>query len=73
MGFVLLTDAVGGVEVCLKEATKDEFSGVDFPAGKQTLTGATGLAFDDGVMEQCLRSIRDMAKVADCTYTELWS
>ena len=45
LGFVLLTDAVGGVEVCLKEATKDEFSGADFPAGKQTLTGATGLAF----------------------------
>lgn len=45
LGFVLLTDAVGGVEVCLKEATKDEFSGANFPAGKQTLTGATGLAF----------------------------
>ena len=33
------------MEVCLKEATKDEFSGANFPAGKQTLTGATGLAF----------------------------
>lgn len=28
---------------------------------------------DGGVMEQCLRSIRDIAKVAGCTYTELWS
>ncbi len=28
---------------------------------------------DNGTMEQCLRSIRDMAKVAGCTYTELWS
>lgn len=28
---------------------------------------------DNGTMEQCLRSIRDIAKVAGCTYTELWS
>lgn len=27
---------------------------------------------DNGVMEQCLRSIRDIAKVTGCTYTELW-
>lgn len=28
---------------------------------------------DGGVMEQCLRSIRNIAKAAGCTYTELWS
>lgn len=45
LGFVLLTDAVGGVEVCLNEATYDEFSGADFPAGRQTLGGKEALAF----------------------------
>ncbi|MGP6175203.1 LCP family protein [Corynebacterium sp. A21] len=45
LGFVLLTDAVGGVDVCLTEATQDEFSGADFPAGTQTLEGAQALSF----------------------------
>lgn len=45
LGFVLLTDAVGGVEVCLNEATSDEYSGADFPAGVQTLQGSQALAF----------------------------
>lgn len=45
LGFVLLTDAVGGVDVCLKEATSDEFSGADFPAGRQTLNGPDALSF----------------------------
>ncbi len=45
LGFVLLTDAVGGVEVCLNADTFDEYSGADFKAGVQTLNGAQGLAF----------------------------
>lgn len=45
LGFVLLTDAVGGVDVCLKEATYDEFSGANFPAGRQTLNGPDALSF----------------------------
>ncbi|GAA1472369.1 LCP family protein [Corynebacterium felinum] len=45
LGFVLLTDAVGGVDVCLNNAVFDEFSGANFPAGVQTLGGAQGLAF----------------------------
>ncbi|AGF71740.1 LCP family protein [Corynebacterium halotolerans] len=44
-GFVLLTDAVGGVDVCLNAPVDDEFSGADFPAGEQTLNGAEALAF----------------------------
>jgi LCP family protein required for cell wall assembly len=44
-GFVLLTDAVGGVDVCLNEDVEDEFSGADFHAGVQTLDGAQALAF----------------------------
>lgn len=45
LGFVLLTDAVGGVQVCLKDAVKDSFSGADFPAGEQTLSGPQALSF----------------------------
>ena len=45
VGFVLLTDAVGGVEVCLNAPVNDEFSGANFPAGRQVLNGAQGLAF----------------------------
>ncbi len=44
-GFVLLTDAVGGVDVCLNAPVDDEFSGADFPAGTQTVNGAEALAF----------------------------
>ncbi|MEV8438202.1 LCP family protein [Actinosynnema sp. NPDC051121] len=43
--FSTLSDAVGGVEVCLKEAARDPFSGVDLPAGPQALSGAQALAF----------------------------
>ncbi len=45
LGFVLLTDAVGGVEVCLNEAVDEPLSGAKFPAGKSTLDGAKALAF----------------------------
>jgi LCP family protein required for cell wall assembly len=45
LGFVLLTDAVGGVDVCLNEDVYDEYSGADFHAGTQTINGAQGLAF----------------------------
>ncbi|AJI78279.1 LCP family protein [Corynebacterium singulare] len=45
LGFVLLTDAVGGVDVCLNDAVDDPMSGAKFPAGRQTLHGAEGLSF----------------------------
>ena len=44
-GFVLLTDAIGGVDVCLNEAVDDPLSGANFPAGEQTLNGLESLAF----------------------------
>ncbi|MDT7803573.1 MAG: hypothetical protein QOI78_7006 [Actinomycetota bacterium] len=44
-GFDALSQAVGGVEVCLKAPVHDTYSGADFPAGKQTLSGAQALAF----------------------------
>nr|WP_274709717.1 LCP family protein [Corynebacterium sp. c6VSa_13] len=45
LGFVLLTDAVGGVDVCLNQATSDEFSGANFHAGRQSLDGRQALAY----------------------------
>ncbi len=44
-GFSALSEAVGGVEVCLKEPVNDKYSGASFPAGKQLLSGAQALAF----------------------------
>ncbi|MGZ4574264.1 MAG: LCP family protein, partial [Mycobacteriaceae bacterium] len=45
LGFVLLTDAVGGVQACLKAGVEDSFSGANFPAGKLTLSGSKALSF----------------------------
>ena len=45
LGFALLTDAVGGVDVCLNEAVNEPLSGANFPAGQQTLDGAQALSF----------------------------
>lgn len=45
LGFVLLTNAVGGVEVCLNNDVDDDFSGAHFEKGKQTLDGADALSF----------------------------
>ncbi len=44
-GFVLLTDAVGGVPVCLNNPVDEPLSGADFPAGEQRLDGAQALSF----------------------------
>lgn len=44
-GFVELTEAIGGVPVCLNNPVHDTYSGVDLPAGPQVVTGAAALAF----------------------------
>ena len=44
-GFVELTEALGGVSVCLNEAVQDAYSGVDLPAGPQSVSGVAALAF----------------------------
>ncbi|ONF71394.1 LCP family protein [Amycolatopsis keratiniphila] len=44
-GFSALSEAVGGVEVCLNNPVQDKFSGASFPAGKQLLSGPQALAF----------------------------
>lgn len=45
LGFVLLTDAVDGVQVCLNAAVDEPKSGANLPAGVQTLSGPDALSF----------------------------
>ncbi|MET0475864.1 MAG: LCP family protein [Mycobacterium sp.] len=45
LGFSLITDALGGVDVCLKDAVYEPMSGADFPAGPQKLDGPQALSF----------------------------
>jgi LCP family protein required for cell wall assembly len=45
VGFVEMTEAVGGVPVCLKQPEREVRSGIDLPAGLQVVSGADALAF----------------------------
>jgi LCP family protein required for cell wall assembly len=45
LGFYLLTEALGGVPVCLSHATEDKDSGADFTAGKHVVSGGEALSF----------------------------
>lgn len=45
LGFALIADALGGVDVCLNEAVFEPMSGADFPAGRQKLNGPQALSF----------------------------
>ncbi|MCX2733146.1 LCP family protein [Saccharopolyspora sp. NFXS83] len=45
LGFARLTEAVGGVPVCLKRPVRDSYSGAAFAAGHQRISGADALAF----------------------------
>lgn len=45
IGFYLLSDAIGGVPVCLLKPVKDRQSGADFPAGHFEVSGSAALSF----------------------------
>src|ERR1700754_1366756 len=45
LGFALITDALGGVNVCLKSDVYEPLSGADFTAGWQKLDGPQALSF----------------------------
>ncbi|QNG36008.1 LytR family transcriptional regulator [Geodermatophilaceae bacterium NBWT11] len=45
LGFFNLSSVIGGVEVNLCNAVQDSFSGVDLPAGVQTISGEQALSF----------------------------
>lgn len=44
-GFLKMVDAVGGVDVCLETPLVDELSGLNLPAGRQTIDGPQALAY----------------------------
>ncbi len=44
-GFYYVSQAVGGVPVCLKAPVRDSYSGANFPAGPQNVSGAQALQF----------------------------
>jgi LCP family protein required for cell wall assembly len=45
LGFNDVTNAIGGVDVCLKDNVNDSYSGAKFKKGPQTVAGADALAF----------------------------
>ncbi len=45
IGFFHIAEGLGGVDVCLRKATKDPLSGADFPAGPQHLDAGQSLSF----------------------------
>ena len=44
-GFQRMVNTLGGVEVCLSKPAKEKDSGIDLPAGRQTIKGDQALAF----------------------------
>lgn len=44
-GVIEVTDAIGGVEVCLASGIRDSHTGIDWPAGNRTIQGLEALQF----------------------------
>ena len=44
-GVIEITDAIGGVEVCLASGIKDPYTGIDWPAGNREISGMDALQF----------------------------
>jgi LCP family protein required for cell wall assembly len=70
VGFYDLADSLGGVEVCLNHAVQDDYSGADFPAGRQRLNAQQALAFvrqrhglDNGDLDRTHRQQAFLASV----------
>jgi LCP family protein required for cell wall assembly len=70
-GFVEMTEAIGGVPVCLKRPVQEVRSGVDLPAGPQTIRGSDALAFvrqrhglEDGDLDRIARQQAFLAGMA---------
>lgn len=60
-GFAEIVDALGGVELEFPYPSRDRKSGLDVPAGRQTVDGATALAY---VRSRSLEELRDGSWVA---------
>jgi LCP family protein required for cell wall assembly len=73
-GFAQISDAVGGVPVCLLHATSDPDSGADFKAGPQTVQGITALEFvrqRHGLINELDREHRQQAFLASLAHQML--
>jgi LCP family protein required for cell wall assembly len=73
-GFYTLSLAVGGVPVCLNAPVNDKYSGADFPAGEQILSGADALKFvrqRHGLTSDLDRIIRQQAFLSSMAKTVL--
>jgi LCP family protein required for cell wall assembly len=73
-GFVEMTEAVGGVPVCLRNPEREVRSGIDLPAGPQVVSGADALAFvrqrrglEDGDLDRIARQQAFLAGMAQRT------
>ncbi|MCM3502115.1 LCP family protein [Microbacterium sp. P26] len=44
-GVINITDAIGGVDVCIANGIKDPYTGIDWPAGIRTVKGFDALQF----------------------------
>jgi len=44
-GVINMSDAIGGVDVCLSDPIQDSHTGIDWPAGTRTLVGVEALQF----------------------------
>lgn len=44
-GVINITDAIGGVDVCIANGIQDPFTGIDWPAGMRTIKGLDALQF----------------------------
>ncbi|WP_345800506.1 LCP family protein [Microbacterium sp. AZCO] len=44
-GVIEITNAIGGVEVCLANGIKDPYTGINWPAGNRTIQGMDALQF----------------------------
>ncbi|WP_396667571.1 LCP family protein [Microbacterium sp. R86528] len=44
-GVIEITDAIGGVEVCLASGISDPYTGINWPAGNRTISGIDALQF----------------------------
>lgn len=44
-GVINITDAIGGVDVCIANGIKDPYTGIDWPAGTRTVVGLDALQF----------------------------
>ena len=73
-GFYSLSLAVGGVQVCLNAPVNDSYSGANFPAGVQTISGADALKFvrqRHGLPSDLDRIVRQQAFLSSLAKTVL--